>query len=334
MKKRILSFCLSIFLLVPFISSCTSEITLTQETNTNKESETLEIKTAEEVQKDPSSDNELNILFIGDSSCYYWVDELWGMLDGAGYENLTVSNLYYSGCSLERHWNWIREKATEYTLYIYTKSGKTAMKNAGMDTALNYKDWDSITLLQTTGRLFKIGEEQYRKETFTYLPGVYDYVYKKHPNAEYHWQQGWSRELGKDVFTVEEQLSSTAIMRKIAEEVCEEYKMDFAPLGEAWNLVRHDPIIYEGGKNMTTRIFQGRADYDDKGHDGDVGGGQYLNACVWFEILTGKSCVGTTYRPKYEFEGKDLSLSEEKITLLQNAAHKAVEKVYGNDFFK
>ena len=60
-----------------------------------------------------------------------------------------------------------------------------------------------------------------------------------------------------------------------------------------------------------------RDDKGDYGHDGDIGGGQYLNACVWYEILTGNSCVGNTFRPSYE-------LSEEKIAVLQAAAHQAV----------
>ena len=60
-----------------------------------------------------------------------------------------------------------------------------------------------------------------------------------------------------------------------------------------------------------------RGDEGDYGHDGDIGGGQYLNACVWFEILTGESCLGNTFRPSYE-------LSEEKIAILQAAAHQAV----------
>ena len=66
---------------------------------------------------------------------------------------------------------------------------------------------------------------------------------------------------------------------------------------------------------------------EDMYHDGDVGGGQYLNACVWFEVLTGKSCIGNTWRPSYE-------LSEERITQLQLAAHQAVAECYGEDYAK
>ena len=67
----------------------------------------------------------------------------------------------------------------------------------------------------------------------------------------------------------------------------------------------------------------GNLTFGDGYHDGDIGGGQYLNACVWFETLTGKSCVGNAYRPA------DYDLSEEKIAVLQQSAHEAVTTVYG-----
>ena len=41
----------------------------------------------------------------------------------------------------------------------------------------------------------------------------------------------------------------------------------------------------------------------------------------------GKSCIGNTWRPKYE-------LSEEKIAILQAAAHEAVAAVYGPGYAK
>jgi hypothetical protein len=59
-----------------------------------------------------------------------------------------------------------------------------------------------------------------------------------------------------------------------------------------------------------------------------VGGGQYLNACIWFEVLSGKSCIGNTWRPS------DYRLSEEKIAGLQLAAHQAVAEMYGADYAK
>ena len=62
-------------------------------------------------------------------------------------------------------------------------------------------------------------------------------------------------------------------------------------------------------------------DKGDCNHDGDIGGGQYLNGCVWFEVLTGQSCIGNSWRPDtYE-------LPEEKIVVLQQVAHDSVAGV-------
>ena len=62
-------------------------------------------------------------------------------------------------------------------------------------------------------------------------------------------------------------------------------------------------------------------------HNGDVGGGQYLSACVWFETLTGRSCIGNTFRPVYTHNGQEYTLSEELVTILQQAAHQAVAEL-------
>ena len=42
---------------------------------------------------DPSQDDTLNILMIGNSLCYYYVEELYGMLKAAGIK-ANVCNVY------------------------------------------------------------------------------------------------------------------------------------------------------------------------------------------------------------------------------------------------
>ena len=121
--------------------------------------------------------------------------------------------------------------------------------------------------------------------------------------------------------------------RTVVKEICEKYNGTMVPCGDAWVLVRHDPLVTQDGRTLTYRI-KGEELMDDLTHDGDVGGGQYLNACVWYEVLTGKSVVGHTWRPEYIFQGEDLSLSEDMISLLQNAAHTAVANIYGIDYAK
>ena len=44
--------------------------------------------------------------------------------------------------------------------------------------------------------------------------------------------------------------------------------------------------------------------------------GRYIAACTWFEMLTGKSCVGMKTRPK--------GLAKGLATIAQKSAHAAV----------
>ena len=96
-------------------------------------------------------------------------------------------------------------------------------------------------------------------------------------------------------------------------EACEAHGLGRIPGGDAWTLARADARV---GDTLCLA---------DCEHDGDLGGGQYLNACVWFETLFGRSCVGNSFRPAY-------ALSEEKISALQSAAHRAVADAYGADY--
>ena len=124
-----------------------------------------------------------------------------------------------------------------------------------------------------------------------------------------------------------QQHEKDAEIATIALAVCKEDGLIRIPTGEAWRRVR------DGGyDNLCARIGV-NGGLGDNSHDGDTGGGQYLNACVWFEVLTHTSCIGNTYRPTY-IQGQVYTLSEDVVTALQEAAHAAVAMVYGEDYAK
>ena len=62
----------------------------------------------------PSKDEQLNILMIGSSFCYYYVEELYDMLTAAGYKDVNVCNVYYSGGTLAQHWSWWKNGESNY----------------------------------------------------------------------------------------------------------------------------------------------------------------------------------------------------------------------------
>ena len=172
---------------------------------------------------------------------------------------------------------------------------------------------------------------QHIEETFKYATKLYNYIKENHSEATLYWHQTWAYELGygKDkseayqMNTIDHQKNMYQIKKDTAYAVAEQNNVRIVPTGDAWEIARKSEIV---GRTLCQRlaINNGEGDYY---HDGDIGGGQYLNACVWYEVLMGESCIGNTWRPDYE-------LSEEKIAVLQAAAHEAVAAVYGPGYAK
>ena len=156
-----------------------------------------------------------------------------------------------------------------------------------------------------------------------YVKNIYDYLKTNHPDAKLYWHETWSWAVGypadkdvKKVANVAQQTKQYNNMHTMGQRVCQENGVDVVPVGSAWQIARGNPQV---GDTLTKT---------DLAHDGDIQGGQYLNACVWFETLTGRSCIGNTWRPDaYE-------LSEERILQLQQIAHQAVAEVYGENYAK
>jgi len=301
----------------------------------------------------------MKILLIGNSYSYYWTDELWGLLNAAGYKNVRISNLYYSGCTFEKHWNWYLENAAEQTLFTVCGSARVedrqAQHGVNLRHALEADQWDLISFQQSNRYASaNDGGEAHRSSIQKHLPQLYELVHSKFPNAKYYWHQSWAHEIRQSDKTLRglkdlpTQLAVSAVFRDVGKEVCEKYGFTRVPCGDAWETIRHDPMFYERGegdapiKSLHTRIYKsGAKNYEhiynkDLSHDGDVGGGQYLNACVWFETLTKKSCVGNSFRPEYThaISGNICRFTEEKTLALQNAAHQAVLNTYGEDFYE
>ena len=111
MKKKLSSLLWLLLALMMSLPSCSAPLTLTEKEKTAEPSEeTIEAKTSETSEKefapsimqksDPKEDDTLNLLMIGNSGCYYYVEELYAIAKAAGVK-MKVCNLYYSGCKLD-----------------------------------------------------------------------------------------------------------------------------------------------------------------------------------------------------------------------------------------
>lgn len=267
-------------------------------------------------KEDPTKDDTLNILMIGNSFCYYYVEELWGMLDAAGIK-ANICNVYYSGCPLEKHWTWFKSGEANYNYYITNESGRKVTEGVNLEYCLQQQNWDVISLQESSSGVRNSGGVQaHIDKTKLWRTELWGYLKEQFPKARHMWHQTWSYQIGYDrnnyqMTDLTQQETDMQAQKDFALAVCKEDGLERVNSGEAWQIVRQG-----GYDNLCARnsVNGGEGDYY---HDGDIGGGQYLNACVWFETITGQSCIGNSWRPPYVLDAM-------LITKFQQAAHEAV----------
>ena len=271
-------------------------------------------------KSDPAEDGEYNILLVGSSGSYYYVEELQGMLEAAGIK-ARVCNVYYSGCLLSQHYTWHQNKEAKYEFFATDENGRNGEYNVDLEYCMRQRNWDAIALAESGTNKLRVGDAQtLLEERKVYLDHLYGFFREQFPLAKMYWQENGAYQKGYTksfvIETVEQQAEDTRHFREFSIAVAEAYDVEWVPRGEASQIYREIPGVED---NLCARlaINNGEGDYY---HDGDIGGGQYLTAAAWFEVITGKSVIGNTWRPDYE-------LAEDKIQLLQESAHKAVENM-------
>lgn len=258
----------------------------------------------------------MNVLMIGNSFCYYYVQELYAMAYMAGYK-LNLCNLYEAGCYVEEHWTWLNDDSPNYDFWITDSAGR--WKHQTIKTfkeAVAYADWDVISLQQHFAPFITGSTADALKTCTPYVKDLYAYLKTNCPDAELYWHETWAYEVGhRSMPDAATQTKQQISILEASAFLSEENGVALIPSGHAWTLARADDAV---GDTLCL---------DDNLHDGESEGGQYLNACVWFEVLFRQSCVGNGWRPVY-------FLKEQKLLALQQHAHDAVAAVYGEDYAK
>ena len=304
-------------------------------------------------KKIPKSEDDgvINVLMVGSSFCYYYVQELYALGQAAGID-IRVCNLYYSGCPLEKHYTWWAGGNSNYQYYETYHDGRKLTSNVSLEWGLAQQDWDFISLQESSSRSFE-NYPNHAENTRNYWEPLLDYFIEQFPDAQVLWHQPWTYQVvhGKagTTYTPELQQSNQDKIEYFCKAICDNYNKNGETLvqrvntGTAWQIMRntydYDFLTCRLGKTNDDGTAHGGDGY----HDGDIGGGQLLNACVWFEIITGKSCVGNTYIPEYSTTAtlsdallaelsvvktdEGYALSQELVTKIQLAAHEAVKQL-------
>lgn len=134
----------------------------------------------------------LKILTLGHSLAVDSCHMLALIAAAEGYKNLVIGTLYYSGCRLSRHVQYLTENLPEYNLYVSStllpNLPPVILKKVTMHDAIVFNDWDIIMM---QGGVFEQTEEESLEAG--YIETVQNYVntHKRNPNAIYGWHMPW-----------------------------------------------------------------------------------------------------------------------------------------------
>ena len=339
---RIFSLCLVPAMLFCACGSAPAETEPTEKPATESATEPTEdiMKNAYH-KEDPATDDTLYILTAAASNSHYFLDELYGLLAAAGIK-AKVCNLMRSSTGINLYYDYWKKGEKVFQLIVHDENGRTVMEEMDLDLALKAYNWDVYNMQEGNAphRQGKTPQEAADERALAHAE-IIAHIRKKCPLTKQYYQEIFAPDVGfnytkylavfgltptqqadYEITTREQQKAIQKNIREYTEIVCKDFDLGLIPAGRAWDIARENPLC----ATMCGRLAvnNGEGDYL---HDGDVGGGQYLNACVWFETITGRSCIGNTFRPVYTHGGQEYTLSEELVAILQQSAHQAVEEL-------
>ncbi len=258
-----------------------------------------------------------------------------GDIAKAGGNTLAHTPMSIGGAAMEIHWGRIeaneKDPADPKGLYGTKALGKTLESEA----------WDVVTIQQASIKSHDV--ETYRP----YAAQLQEYVKKHAPKAELVIHQTWAYRRDDPRFAPK----SPKVPPSTSEEmytmlsasyvtIAKELGVRRFPVGDAFHLAESDPAWGYKVDEKFDRAKAAPPELPDQTHslhvgwhwvtpkdgsaqklefDGHHAGmlGEYLGACVWYEMLFKESVVGNSFLPK--------GMKQEDADYLQKVAHRAVE---------
>lgn len=247
----------------------------------------------------------------------------------AGGHTLVHTSMSVGGASMEVHWKKIEagEKDPKDPAGLYgTKL---------LGPTLAGTDWDFVTIQQASIKSHDVA---------TYRPfatQLQDYVKKHAPKAELLIHQTWAYRIDDPRFGPKpkegEPATSEAMYTMLTgayKTIAKELGVRRIPVGDAFHLVETDAAWAFKPDPKFDKSKAVAPELPDQTHSLHVGWrwskdgklqmdghhansyGEYLGACVWYEVLFKESCVGNSFVPP--------GMKPEDAKVLQDAAHRAV----------
>ena len=249
----------------------------------------------------------IKILGIGNSYTVDSMEYYYQIAKDAGAEDLTLSYLYYGGCTLQQHVEFYESDAMNYTLYRNTAGSWTSEANKTLLNGLTAEDWDIIVIQQ---------QSQKAAVASSFEPYLYDLIEivqnnKTNPDAKIYWNMTWAYEEGFS------NLGSLATQEKMYSCIIDNVENIIVPNEDI------AAVIPTGTAIQNARQVLG----DTLNRDGthlSLDTGRYVAALTWVKTTLGLSIDDVSYVPPAYAN----ALTPDVLTKLKKAANDACTYPY------
>ena len=244
----------------------------------------------------------IRVLCIGNSFSWDAVEqELVPLCDAKGVQ-VEVHNLYYGGCSLQQHAEFLAKDTAAYSHRVCTNAeGRVVKDTISLRQALRDGKYDVISLQQASH------DSGIRSSYEPWLTILIDTVRAYQPEAQLYWMQTWAysknaKHPAYPRYQSDQQVMWDSIQACIKSQITN-HKLQIIPCGSAIQNARHTKL----GDTLCRDGYHLNYVY-----------GRYTAAAVWYEILTGKDVRKNHY--------KNAQMTSCQRRLTQRAAHQASKK--------
>ena len=224
----------------------------------------------------------IKILAVGNS---FSVDamnrHLYQMFEAAGYDEIHLGILYVGGCSVDQHYNYIKNNSGSYQ-YQENKNGSwTYTENYKAADAFALTDWDIVTVQQVSG-------SSGMPDTYGNLDALVDLIRPQIGKAKLYWQMTWAYQQDSDHYDFahynnDQMTMYNAIVSTVKAKIDGHTAFDgIIPSGTAVQNLRTSTL----GDTLTA-----------DGYHLENTIGDYTAALTWFTTLTGNDPFSMFYYP-------------------------------------
>ena len=239
----------------------------------------------------------IRVLCIGNSFSWDAVEQELVPLCDAKNVRVEIHNLYYGGCSLQQHAEFLIKDTAAYSHRVCANAEPRVVKDTiTLRQALQDGKYDYISLQQASH------DSGIKSSYEPWLTMLIDTVRAYQPNAQLCWMQTWA--YSKDAkhpayprYQCNQQVMWDSI------QACTPKNMPVIPCGQAIQNARQTKL----GDTLCRDGYHLNYVY-----------GRYTAACVWYERITGRDVRFNRYR------NPQMTRLQQRLT--QRSAHKANKK--------